>query len=90
MRLVASNATFSFAHEAPIWVSKTDEVFFASNDGGDLGMSDLNHNSQVSKISLREVKQALASTGEANVAYTKVCGTFLLEDYSSNLSMPLD
>ena len=28
---VASNATFAFAHEAPIYVSETDEVFFASN-----------------------------------------------------------
>lgn len=74
MRLVAQNSTFSFAHEAPIWVPETDEMFFASNDGGALGMSDLNHNSQVSKISLEAVKEAVASSNgsEVNVPYTKV------------------
>ncbi|KAF8954572.1 D-lactonohydrolase-like protein [Flammula alnicola] len=56
---VASNATFAFAHEAPIYVPETDEVFFASNDGGALGNSDLNHNNQVGKISMKAVEAAL-------------------------------
>ncbi|EMD32368.1 hypothetical protein CERSUDRAFT_108812 [Gelatoporia subvermispora B] len=76
IRVVASNADFAFAHEAPIWVPETDEVFFASNDGGPLGMSDLNHNNQVSKISLKEVESALqasgSSTAPVNVTVTKL------------------
>ncbi|KAF9465894.1 calcium-dependent phosphotriesterase [Collybia nuda] len=60
IRQVASNSTFAFAHEAPVYVSATDEVFFASNDGGPLGMSDLDHNSVVGKISLKDVDTAIA------------------------------
>lgn len=33
-REIASNATFAFAHEAPVYNEPTDEVFFSSNDGG--------------------------------------------------------
>ncbi|CDO76202.1 hypothetical protein BN946_scf184819.g2 [Trametes cinnabarina] len=76
IRAVAANPTFAFAHEAPIWVPQTDEVFFASNDGGALGMSDIDHNNQVSKISLKEVAAAIktASRGTApvNVSVTKL------------------
>ena len=61
IREVASNATFAFAHEAPIYVPATDEVFFASNAGGPLGMSDLNHNNVYSKISLKDVDAAFAA-----------------------------
>ncbi|KAF8981866.1 calcium-dependent phosphotriesterase [Cyathus striatus] len=63
---VASNETFAFAHEAPIYNKPTDEVFFASNDGGPLGMSDLNHNSKVGKISMKDVETALAKN-ESNI-----------------------
>ncbi|KAF8953596.1 calcium-dependent phosphotriesterase [Flammula alnicola] len=56
---VASNATFAFAHEAPIYVPETDEVFFASFTGGPLSNSDLNHNNQVGKISMKAVEAAL-------------------------------
>lgn len=70
---VASNATFAFAHEAPVYNSPTDEVFFASNDGGPLGNSDLNHNNQYSKISLAAVEAALASgKSPINVPITAV------------------
>ncbi|KDR79184.1 hypothetical protein GALMADRAFT_137071 [Galerina marginata CBS 339.88] len=74
---VASNATFAFAHEAPIFVPETDEVFFASNDGGALGNSDLNHNNQVGKISLQAVETALqalkGNSGQAvNVPVTEL------------------
>ncbi|KAI5122872.1 hypothetical protein M0805_003324 [Coniferiporia weirii] len=69
LRLVAENTTFAFAHEAPVWIPATNEVFFASNDGGALGMSDLEHNSQVSKINLTQV-EALAPGALVN--YTKV------------------
>jgi len=74
---VASNATFAFAHEAPVYVAETDEVFFASNDGGALGHSDLDHNNQVGKISMKAVEAALqtvkAKTGAAvNVPVTEV------------------
>ena len=36
---VAFNATFAFAHEAPIFNPSTGEVFFASNIAGDGGVS---------------------------------------------------
>ena len=79
IRSIASNPDFAFAHEAPIWLHSTDEVFFASNDGGPLGMSDLNHNNQVSKINLKEVAAAIQKVshqtdevGAVNVTVTKV------------------
>lgn len=75
IRAISSNATFAFAHEGPIWSPGTDEMFFASNGGGPLGMSDIDHNNQVSKISLKEVEQAIAasgSSGDVNVNITKV------------------
>ncbi|THH13530.1 hypothetical protein EW146_g6704 [Bondarzewia mesenterica] len=62
IRVVASNASFAFAHEAPIWDRTTDEVFFASNAGGALGHSDINHNNFVGKISLSAVSQATESS----------------------------
>ncbi|GLB41030.1 putative SMP-30/Gluconolaconase/LRE-like region [Lyophyllum shimeji] len=58
---VAFNSTFAFAHEAPIFVPATNEIFFASNDGGPLGMSDLDHNNVIGKISLNDVDAALAA-----------------------------
>ncbi|KAI0789017.1 D-lactonohydrolase-like protein [Irpex lacteus] len=74
IRVIASNSGFAFAHEAPIWVQKTNEVFFASNDGGPLGFSDIDHNNQVSKINLNEVasaiKNASDSTSALNVTVT--------------------
>jgi len=56
IRLIAENDSFSFAHEAPVWIPETDELFFSSNDGGALGMSDLNHNSKVFRVSLKGVR----------------------------------
>ncbi|KAK0444224.1 calcium-dependent phosphotriesterase [Desarmillaria tabescens] len=64
---VASNDTFAFAHEAPIYDPSSDEVFFASNDGGLLGMSDLEHNNQISKLSL---SAAEAVKGSSSVPIT--------------------
>ncbi|KAG6837406.1 hypothetical protein H0H93_010024 [Arthromyces matolae] len=61
IREVASNSTFAFAHEAPIYVHDTNEIFFASNDGGPLGLSDLEHNNVIGKISLTDVDRAFAS-----------------------------
>lgn len=73
---VASNETFAFAHEAPIYVPATDEVFFASNDGGALGNSDLEHNNVIGKISLKAVETALKANGAdgaaVNVPVTEV------------------
>jgi len=62
VQLVAANDTFSFAHEAPVWIPQTDEVFFASNDGGALGMSDVDHNSRVSRISLKDLRAGQNAT----------------------------
>lgn len=75
--MIASNPGFAFAHEAPIWNPDTDEVSFASNDGGPLGFSDLNHNNQYAKISLKEVARAAdatrSKTSPLNVTVTRVC-----------------
>ncbi|KAI0084603.1 D-lactonohydrolase-like protein [Irpex rosettiformis] len=68
IRVIASNPGFAFAHEAPIWVQKTNEVFFASNDGGPLGFSDIDHNNQVSKVSLNEVDVAIKNARDATSA----------------------
>jgi gluconolactonase len=73
IRQVASNSTFAFAHEAPIYVAATDEVFFVSNDGGPLGLSDLNNNNLVGKISLKDVDAAFA----ANETVVNVPVTFV-------------
>ena len=61
IREIASNSTFAFAHEAPIYDPTTSEVFFSSNNGGALGMSDLEHNNVVGKISLTNVDSAIAA-----------------------------
>jgi gluconolactonase len=84
---VASNATFAFAHEAPIYDPETDELFFASNDGGPLGMSGLNENNKVGKISLAKVEAALTSAGASrngsvNVPVTEVWWLFALIIFS--------
>ncbi|KAF8201169.1 hypothetical protein K438DRAFT_1905738 [Mycena galopus ATCC 62051] len=67
---IASNSTFAFAHEAPVYVPALDSVFFASNDGGALGMSDINHNNQVSSINLKDVPANLNGT-PINIPITK-------------------
>ncbi|THH32201.1 hypothetical protein EUX98_g2002 [Antrodiella citrinella] len=76
IRVVASNPSFEFAHEAPIWLSDTDEVTFASVDGGFPGVSDINHNNRVSKISLKDVEDAIKMAGSSptpiNVTVTKL------------------
>ena len=71
---VAVNNTFAFAHEAPIYNEETDELFFASNDGGALGNSDIDHNNVVSKISMTEVERQLAEAinGTVDVPVTPV------------------
>ncbi|KZT06693.1 D-lactonohydrolase-like protein [Laetiporus sulphureus 93-53] len=71
LRAIASNRDFAFAHEAPIWVPASDEVFFASNAGGPLGFSDWNTNNQVAKISMRDVERAVARAG-SNVSAVNV------------------
>lgn len=72
---VAYNPGFAFAHEAPIYLPDTDELFFGSNNGGYLGFSDWDHNNQVGKISLKEVESAVQNAGDGaavNVSVTKV------------------
>jgi len=76
IRIIASNPSFPFAHEAPIWLPNTDEVTFASEDGGVPGISDINHNNQVSKINLKEAQGAIKLAGPAptpvNITVTKL------------------
>lgn len=59
---IASNDTFAFAHEAPIYVAALDSVFFASNDGGALGNSDIDHNNKVGRIDLKDLPAHLNGT----------------------------
>lgn len=68
---IASNATFAFAHEAPIYDATLDSVFFASNDGGPLGMSDIDHNNKVGRISLRDLPANLNGTA-INIPVTEL------------------
>ncbi|KAJ3555312.1 hypothetical protein NM688_g2648 [Phlebia brevispora] len=76
IRVVASNPGFAFAHEAPIWLSSTNELFFASNDGGPLGFSNLTQNNQYAKINLTEVEAAItashSATSPLNVTVSKL------------------
>ncbi|PIL27001.1 hypothetical protein GSI_10140 [Ganoderma sinense ZZ0214-1] len=76
IRSIAANPDFAFAHEAPIWLPEADEVYFASLDGSPLGHSDIDHNNQVSKISLGDVAQAIDAAGPGvsavNVGFTKI------------------
>ncbi|EJD51262.1 calcium-dependent phosphotriesterase [Auricularia subglabra TFB-10046 SS5] len=58
--LVAQNDAFMFAHEAPVWVEKTDEVFFCSNAGWP--PSSLRRTNVLSKISLREAQEKGTAT----------------------------
>ncbi|KAJ7129234.1 calcium-dependent phosphotriesterase [Mycena epipterygia] len=67
---VTSDPTFAFAHEAPVWLPDTDEVWFASNGGGAKSRSGLDTNNQVGKISLTEVKAAVLANGTKNVNVT--------------------
>ncbi|KAF9040264.1 D-lactonohydrolase-like protein [Hymenopellis radicata] len=73
LRLIASNPDFAFAHEAPVWVPDSDEVFFTSNAAGHLGHSGLDQNNQMGKISLQEVAAAIRNgTGSINVTVTSL------------------
>ncbi|KAH8077740.1 D-lactonohydrolase-like protein [Cristinia sonorae] len=72
IKRIASDPTFAFAHEAPIWLEETDEVTFASNAGGPLGRSDLERNNQVGKISLKEAERMIENgVKDVNVTVTK-------------------
>ncbi|KAG6884663.1 hypothetical protein C0993_009187 [Termitomyces sp. T159_Od127] len=70
---IASNSTFPFAHEAPIYLPETNEVFFATFAGRLPGISDLDHNNFVGKINLTDVDAAIA----ANISVINVPVTFL-------------
>ncbi|KAH9923811.1 D-lactonohydrolase-like protein [Fomitopsis serialis] len=63
IRVIASNPGFAFAHEAPIWVPETDEVFFSSQDGGYLGFSDWDNNNEMGKLSLVDVNELAVASG---------------------------
>ncbi|KAI0037153.1 hypothetical protein K488DRAFT_75487 [Vararia minispora EC-137] len=69
IRRIAFNPDFAFAHEAPIWNPITDEITFASNDGGALGNSGLNANNIVNSINLSDIPPSSNGT-EVNVTVT--------------------
>ncbi|KAI0079437.1 calcium-dependent phosphotriesterase [Panus rudis PR-1116 ss-1] len=75
IRSIASNPSFAFAHEAPIWLPHSDEVTFASNGGGALGRSGISKNNQVSMIDLKEVAKAIENASAitpVNVSVAKL------------------
>ncbi|KAI0339206.1 D-lactonohydrolase-like protein [Trametopsis cervina] len=80
IRIIASNPGFAFAHEAPIWLPNTNEITFASNDGGPLGFSDIDHNNQVSKINLNEVEAAIKASGSQPSAINVTVTPLVLPD----------
>ncbi|KAL1717799.1 hypothetical protein EV715DRAFT_273976 [Schizophyllum commune] len=67
---VARNDSFAFAHEAPIWDPKTEDVYFASNAGGALGMSGLHANNRVGKISLKGLGREVLNGTAINLPVT--------------------
>ncbi|VDB92370.1 unnamed protein product [Peniophora sp. CBMAI 1063] len=73
---IAYDPDFAFAHESPIWIRESDELWFSSNDGGALGRSDWDNNNVIGKISLREVDAAIEAlrgeNGAVNVPVTFV------------------
>ena len=88
---VASNETFAFAHEAPIYVAESDQLFFASNAGGDLGMSDWDNNNQVAVIDVKSVESALAQLNGSftvNVPVTAVSRLQLIAKPISDRQLP--
>ncbi|KAK0186535.1 calcium-dependent phosphotriesterase [Armillaria mellea] len=80
IRGIASNTSFAFAHEAPIYFPETDEMFFASNAGGSLGMSDLDHNNVYGKISLAAAEDALETNPDGGVVDVPVTELVLSEE----------
>ena len=69
---VARNDSFAFAHEAPIWDPATEDVYFASNAGGALGMSGLHANNRVGKISLKGFGREVLNGTAINLPVTYV------------------
>ncbi|KIK55506.1 hypothetical protein GYMLUDRAFT_248557 [Collybiopsis luxurians FD-317 M1] len=75
LNLISSDFSYDFAHEAPVWVPDTDEVFFSSSAGGALGRSNIDQNNHVFKISLKEVAEAMEQAGgiqDVNVTHYRI------------------
>ncbi|TFK32977.1 calcium-dependent phosphotriesterase [Crucibulum laeve] len=62
IREIASNDTFNFAFEGPIYNEKTNEVFFTSSPN-----ISVNLNNQIGKISLTDVEKALLVASKDSV-----------------------
>ncbi|KZT00245.1 D-lactonohydrolase-like protein [Laetiporus sulphureus 93-53] len=62
LRVIASIPGSVFAHEAPVWLPETDEVFFSSNCSGPSGLFDCSANNKISKISMKDVRSAIAAS----------------------------
>lgn len=72
IRSIARNASFAFAHEAPIWDPETDRVWFSSNDGGKLGFSGWDKNNVVGYVEMGEVEMAVEWFGEGDLGAVEV------------------
>lgn len=57
IEILIDSPTYAFAWEAPVYVRKTDEVWFCSMAGqAKRAKSDVNRNNQIGKVKLGEVK----------------------------------
>lgn len=83
---IASNASYAFAHESPIYVPELDELFFSSQNGGRLGFSGPDRNNVVFKISMGEAELGISIAEEdsnstalrANAGITPVSSKLVL------------
>lgn len=69
-------------------MESTDEVFFAANSGGTLGMSDINHNSKVGKISVKEAEKALSAPGNNGTIQVSVTEVSTIYSLASSVYLP--
>ncbi|CCM02281.1 uncharacterized protein FIBRA_04368 [Fibroporia radiculosa] len=68
INLVASVPGIPFAHEAPVWHPDTDQVFFSSHCGEDLGWGSCDENNYISKMEMKEVYTALSGASDVTSA----------------------
>lgn len=67
IQLITENDSYAFAHEAPVYLPEKNELWFSSNDGGPLGMSDWYNDNKIWKINLTEAEAGNATLYEVPI-----------------------
>ncbi|EJT98527.1 calcium-dependent phosphotriesterase [Dacryopinax primogenitus] len=67
IRLITENDSYAFAHEAPVYLPEKNELWFSSNDGGPLGMSNRFTDNKIWKINLDEAEAGNATLYEVPI-----------------------